>query len=581
VNPYLVDLLGFAPKEFMVVLGNPPYSGASANKGKWARELVQRYYQVDGAPLGEKNPKWLQDDYVKFLAFGQWRIEQTGSGVLGFITNHSYLDNPTFRGMRQSLMNTFTDIYIFNLHGNSKKKEVSPDGGKDENVFDIQQGVTIGIFIKEIGKTSPATIHYADLWGKREGKYLVLAETDISLTKWIELEPTSPYYLLVPQDTNLLPEYQNGWKVTDIFPVNVLGFQTHRDEFAIDFEEKEVRSRIINLRDSTYSDEELIDLYGLRDNNNWQLSIVRKQLKDDIKWEQYFTQCLYRPFDLRYCYFNKTIIDRPRRQLIHNVFQRNNLCILLPRQIAIDNWGHVGISNLVAESCAISTNTTEQNYIFPLYLYPAEGEMQLGGKRQPNLNSEFIKAFSGKLGMKFIEDGKGNLLETFGPEDIFDYAYAIFHSPAYRSRYAEFLKIDFPRLPLTSDKVLFRSLVEKGGVLVSLHLMESPLLNNIITKYEVKGEHLVEKVSYDEKTLRVSINKTQYFEGVPPAVWNFHIGGYQVCEKWLKDRKGRKLTIDDIAYYQKIVVALKETIRLMQEIDAAIAEHGGWPVAFD
>jgi hypothetical protein len=124
-------------------------------------------------------------------------------------------------------------------------------------------------------------------------------------------------------------------------------------------------------------------------------------------------------------------------------------------------------------------------------------------------------------------------------------------------------------------------LAEKGAVLVALHLLESPLLNSLITRYEVKGEHLVEKVSYDEKTQRISINKTQYFDGVPPEVWNFHIGGYQVCEKWLKDRKGRKLTIDDINHYQKIVVALKETIRLMSEIDKTIEEHGGWPGVFE
>jgi len=223
----------------------------------------------------------------------------------------------------------------------------------------------------------------------------------------------------------------------------------------------------------------------------------------------------------------------------------------------------------------------EGDYLFPLYLYPAEGEMQFDKGRHTNLKSEFVKTFSEKLGMKFNEDGKGDLREAFGPEDIFNYAYAVFHSPGYRSRYAEFLKIDFPRLPLTSDKTLFKSLTEKGAALVAVHLMKSPLLSPPITKYEVKGEHSVDKISYDEKTKRVSINKTQYFDGVPSEVWNFHIGGYQVCDKWLKDRKGRKLSIDDITHYQKIVVALKETIRLMNEIDDTIKEHAGWPVAFD
>jgi predicted helicase len=567
-------------KPIMVVLGNPPYSGASVNKGKWARELVQRYYQVDGAPLGEKNPKWLQDDYVKFLAFGQWRIEQTGSGVLGFITNHSYLDNPTFRGMRQSLMNTFTDIYIFNLHGNSKKKEVAPDGGKDENVFDIQQGVTIGIFIKETDKTAPAKIHYSDLWGLREEKYSVLAETDLSSTIWAELKPTGPHYLFIPQDTDLLPEYQDNWKVIDIFPINSVGIVTARDDLSIRWTSNEIENVIKDF--ASISSEEAREKYDLGDDaRDWKVYLAQKDLSDSGLLPDNIVQILYRPFDSRYTYYtghSKGFHCMPRGEVMRHMLPGKNLSLLVTRQTR-DQWDVLATQLIVGHKSMSAYDITS---LVPLYLYPAEGEMQLGGgARRPNLNPEFIKLFSEKLGLMFIEDGKGDLQQTFGPEDVFDYAYAVFHSPAYRSRYAEFLKIDFPRLPLTSDKVLFRSLVAKGAILVALHLMESLLLNNFITNYPVKGEHLVEKISYDEKTQRVSINKTQYFEGVPPEVWDFHVGGYQVCEKWLKDRKGRKLTIDEIDHYQKIVVALKETIRLMQEIDAAIAEHGGWPVAFD
>ena len=580
-NKYIVEEADAAAgikkeKPIMVVLGNPPYSGHSANKGEWARQLVERYKMVDGKPLGEKNPKWLQDDYVKFLSFGQWRIERTGQGILGFITNHSYLDNPTFRGMRQSLMNTFTDIYILNLHGNAKKKEVAPDGSKDENVFDIQQGVAIGILVKEPGKTGPATVHYADLWGLREGKYRILLETDISHTSWTELNPTSPFYLFVPRDEAQLDEYEKGWKVTEIFPVNVLGFQTHRDDFATAFDEEAMRMRIGDLRRKDCADDELIEKYGLSDSASWKLSLARKNIRDDHNWERYFGKCLYRPFDIRYCYFSTNVMDRPRPQLLKHVFAKGNLCILLPRQIATNDWRHVNSSTLIAESCVVSTNTTEQNYVFPLYLYPAEGEMQLEeGQRRPNLNPEFIKAVPDKLGLKFIEEGRGDLEKTFGPEDIFNYSYAMFHSPTYRTRYAEFLKIDFPRLPLTSDKKLFKTLAGKGAELVSLHLMGSPLLNNLITKYPVSGSNTVEKVSYDDNNQRVNINKTQYFEGVPPEVWNFHIGGYQVAQKWLKDRKGRTLTYDELTHYQKVVVALKETIRLMAEIDKLIT---GWPV---
>jgi predicted helicase len=238
-----------------------------------------------------------------------------------------------------------------------------------------------------------------------------------------------------------------------------------------------------------------------------------------------------------------------------------------------DPFGAFVTNQLVAHKAVARYDV---NYAFPLYLYPAEGEMQLeAGQRHPNLNPEFIKDFSEKLVLKFVEDGKGDLKQTFGPEDIFNYAYAVFHSPTYRTRYAEFLKIDFPRLPLTSDKELFKALTEKGGELVSLHLMESPTLNTLITKYPIDGTNIVEKVSYYENNQRVYINKPQYFEGVMPEVWNFHIGGYQVCQKWLKDRKGRTLIYDELTHYQKLIVALKETIRLMADIDELIS---GWPL---
>jgi len=483
--------------------------------------------------------------------------------------------------MRQSLLNTFTEIYIFNLHGNSKKKEVAPDGSKDENVFDIQQGVTISIFIKEAGKTSHAKVHYADLWGKREGKYLVLAETDINLTKWNELEPTSPHYLFVPQDINLLSEYEKGWKITDISPINSTGIVTARDGFVIGLEQASVQKRLEIFLDKKLGDTEVQNQLSLSENYMWRVTEARKQLMAINDWESFFKRILYRPFDYRSIYYHPSVVWRTRSNVMRHMMAGNNIGLYTNREVN-GEFHHILCSRDIINDCTVSLQTKERTYIFPLYLYPVEGEMQLDkGNRRPNFNSEFIKVFSEKLGLKFIEDGKGDLQETFGPEDIFNYAYAVFHSPDYRSRYVEFLRRDFPRLPLTSDKVLFKLLAEKGATLVSLHLMESPLLNNLITKYEVKGDHTVDKVNYDEKTQRVSINKTQCFEGVPPEVWNFHIGGYPVCEKWLKDRKGRKLTIDDIAHYQEIVVALKETIRLMQEIDEAIESHGGWPVAFD
>jgi predicted helicase len=558
----------------MVVLGNPPYSGHSANRGVWARQLVERYKTVDGRPLREKASKWLQDDYVKFLAFGQWRIERTGQGILGFITNHSYLDNPTFRGMRQSLMNSFTDIYILNLHGNVKKKEVAPDNGKDENVFDIQQGVAIGLFLKEPGKGSPAKVHYGEIWGLRDGKYHTLVDTDIAKTSWIELKPGSPFYLFVPLDEAYLDEYMRGWKVTEVFPKWVLGIQTHRDRLAVAFDSGEMHQHLSDFCDNDKSDDKVKERFSVDSTGNWSLPKARTMLQREHIKPESIKKYAYRPFDVRRIYYSSIIVDRLRVDVMREFLFGGNLGLCTMRQTHASNWGHIFVTELLTD--AFINEIKDGSSIMPLYLYPTEGEMQLeGGNRRPNLNPDFIKDFSDKLGLTFIEDGKGYLAETFGPEDIFHYAYAIFHSPTYRSRYAEFLKIDFPRLPLTSDKQLFKSLSEKGAELVALHLMESPMLNNLITRYPVAGSNTVEKVGYDENNQRVYINKTQYFEGVPSEVWNFHIGGYKVAQKWLKDRKGRTLTYDELTHYQRVVVALKDTIRLMSEIDELIP---GWPL---
>lgn len=577
----------------MVVLGNPPYSGHSANTGAWIAGLLRgvdsttgqktgNYFEVDDAPLGERNPKWLNDDYVKFIRFAQWRIEQTGYGVLAFVTNHGYLDNPTFRGMRQSLMRSFDDIYLFDLHGNSKKKEKAPDGGKDENVFDIQQGVAIGLFVKR-GKTQdkPAQIYHAELYGTRESKYAGLAENDISTTHWQTLKPQAPFYLFVPQDETVRAEYEQGWKITDIMPVNVLGFQTHRDDFAIDFEREQLHQRIAAMRDTELDDAGFAQRYDLKDNRDWKLNLARRQLREDVHWKEKLIQCAYRPFDTRWAYYSEVAMDYPRRELKENVAGKESLCLGVGRQgIAVqdDIW-----SLLTCSASPIDANIFRRGgvNIFPLYLY-ASAKTDLfddsaPGKRRPNLAPEFIADFSARLQLAFVPDGCGDLKKTFGPEDVFHYAYAVFYSPTYRSRYAEFLKIDFPRLPLTRDAALFRSLCALGKDLVALHLMEQ--LPKLETRYPVAGDNTVDAVRYTEPANdmpgRVWINQMQYFDNVPPEVWGYHIGGYQVCQKWLKDRKGRQLAYDDLTHYRGIVAALARTIALQAAIDAAIGE---WPL---
>ena len=418
-------------------------------------------------------------------------------------------------------------------------------------------------------------VYYAELWGPRQGKYDALLQTDVSATEWTELEPSSPFYLFVPFQQDLLGEYQAGWKVTDIFPVSSVGIVTARDHLTIGWCPEEVRDTISDF--ASLSPDEARERYRLGDDAlDWKVSLAQKDLRDSGLRSDLIVPILYRPFDVRYTYYtghSGGFLCRPRSEVMRHMLRRN-VALLCPRRVETKRpWQHVLSAGETVEHVAVSLKTIDS--VFPLYLYAAEGEMELERGRRPNLSSDFVKSVSENLALEFVADGSGDISETFGPEDVFNYAYAIFHSSTYRKRYAEFLKMDFPRLPLTSDKKLFQALSAKGAELVSLHLVESPTLNTFVTRYPVAGSNTVEKVTYDEVNGRVYINKTQYFEGVTPEIWDFHVGGYQVCQKWLKDRKGRTLSYDDLTHYQKIVVALKETIRLMEEIDQLIP---GWPV---
>lgn len=565
-NKYIVDEANAAAeikkeKPIMIVLGNPPYSVSSLNRGEWIDTLLEDYKKN----LHEKKLN-IDDDYIKFIRFAQWRIEKTGYGILGFITNNSYLDGLTHRRMREYLLESFSNIYILNLHGSSRRGEQAPDNIKDENVFDIQQGVTIGLFIKEPGKTDKKHAYYADMWGARENKYKALFESDVESTGWQELTPTAPYFFFVPKDFSLANEYEQTPSVREIFTIWQSALNTDRDELFLDADINELKKRIQLLFSKNYGDD-FKEKYRVYPSSSYDIEARRDKTKFA---EANIHRCLHRPFDECFIYYDPQLTSRPVYEVMRHMLQ-SNIALISARQTKED-FAVLTTSNLCTHKIV---TVYDRSFIFPLYLYPTEGEMQFNEGRHHNLNSEFIKTFSDKLGLEFVEDGKGDLKKTLGPEDIFNYAYAVFHAPTYRNRYAEFLKIDFPRLPLTSNKELFKALAAKGAELVSLHLMESPALNNLLTKYPIAGSNAVDKVTYDDNNQRVYINKTQYFEGVAPEVWNFHIGGYQVCQKWLKDRKGRTLTYDDLTHYQKVIVALKETIRLMAEIDALIP---GWPV---
>ncbi|TXT27250.1 MAG: N-6 DNA methylase [Gallionellaceae bacterium] len=584
---------------------------------------------MDGAPLGERNPKWLNDDYVKFIRFAQWRIEQTGYGVLAFVTNHGYLDNPTFRGMRQSLMQSFDDIYLLDLHGNSKKKEKAPDGGKDENVFDIQQGVAIGIFVKRKptvrlepltpvrpelvegtngtqdrpveghsahGSTSsPRTecnVRHADLYGTRASKYAGLAENDVATTRWQVLKPQAPFYLFVPQDETLRAEYEQGWKITDIMPVNSVGIVTARDALSIHWSREDIWRAVNDFANLPVA--EAREKYALgKDARDWQIALAQADLKASGLAETKLAPVLYRPFDVRHTYYtgnSRGFHCMPRNEVMRQMLAGKNLGLITSRLTKGETFQHAQVTRNIVEVICMSPKTSNNGFVFPLYLYSTTKAdlfaQRAGDVRRPNLAPEFIADFSARLQLDFVPDCCGDLKKTFGPEDVFHYAYAVFHSPTYRNRYAEFLKIDFPRLPLTRDAALFRSLCALGKELVVLHLMEQ--LPKLETRYPVAGDNTVDAVRYTEPSPpappppagegskgRVWINQKQYFDNVPPEVWGYHIGGYQVCQKWLKDRKGRQLSYDDLTHYRGIVAALARTIELQAAIDDAIGE---WPL---
>jgi len=562
-------LAGKVKKEqpVLVVLGNPPYSGISANINKWTERLLkedidgtQSYYKVDGQPLGEKNPKWLQDDYVKFLRFAQWKIQTSGYGIVGMITNHSYLDNPTFRGMRQSLMKTFDEIYILDLHGNSLKKETTPDGGKDENVFDIRQGVAITLFIKNKKAKAPEVFHLGQ-YGLREEKYAWLDNTDFSRENYIKIEPQSPYYFLVKRDTEKIKQYLKWLKINEIFSVNSVGIVTSRDNFVIGFNERELKNRILQLQNPSQPDEIILQAFDLKEKSNWKIKECRQYLEKISDVNTYIKKILYRPFDKRYIFYHKSLVERTRLEVMRHMLEENT-AILACRQISSKNWMHVLVSENIVDDSLVSNRTKERTYIYPLYLYPDKNKKHLfsdQAEKEPNIPEALFEKLESVYGQKP------------SPEDILYYIYGVFYSNIYRETYGEFLKIDFPRVPFAADCEIFKTMGKFGKQLVGLHLLKSLALDSPIAKYQGSGTNdRIEKVTYKEDDQRIYINNDKYFEGIAPNVWNYYIGGYQVLQKYLKDRKNRNM--DDAPRYCRIVTALSKTIEIQKQIDEIYPE---------
>ena len=519
----------------MVVIGNPPYSISSSNKGEWIQNLIKDYKEN----LHERKIN-LDDDYIKFIRFAEHFIEKNKSGIVAMITNNSFIDGITHRQMRKHLLETFDDIYILDLHGNSKKKEKSPNGGKDENIFNIMQGVSINIFVRKVGeKKGLGNVHYSEIYGLRDAKFQTLNKSNLQNIKWNKLSYSEPYYFFVPKDFGAEEEYKKGFSVAEIFKEHNSGIQTKRDDTTIQFTEIEMENVIKDFQN--LSENELKNKYHLpEDGRDWKIELAKKDIQKGFNIEK----ILYRPLDVRFTAYtgnSKGFVAYPREKTNANIAGKDNVTLLTSRSIPAN---HHFDRAFVARNISDIHSASDQTYVFPLYLYE-------GNSKILNLKKEIVNEIEKIVGQ-------------VSPENIFDYIYAVLHSPSYREKYKEFLKIDFPRVPYPKDKKQFEALVVFGKELRELHLLESPKANQFITTYSITGTDIVEKIVFKDN--KVFINKDQYFGNVPEAAWNFYIGGYQPAQKWLKDRKGRTLINEDIEHYQKIIVVLVETEKIIKII---------------
>ena len=567
----------------LVIVGNPPYPENSANPSRYSDgeltfigRLIEDYKAIDGQPIGERNYKVLQGDYVKFIRWAQWRIAQNGEGIMGYIVSHSFLDGPSFRGMRHNLIHSFNAIYLLNLHGNIRKTETVPDGQSDENVFDIQQGVTILLCVKERDNPTPANVYYADVWGTRDEKHRVLSATDILDTQWEELCPTSPHYLFVPQNTEHKEEYEAGWEISDIFQEHSVGFVTARDKLTIHRTEEAVRQTVTDF--ASLSETEARQKYQLKkDSRDWKVHSAQADLRRHcdkkegqvetryLPKDEYIARAYYRPFDTRFTYYtgqSRGFHSTPARKVMHHLLVGENLALCVCHGVKSPMWQHVLITDCIAEKSCVSNKSETAGHVFPLYLYPHPEELELSRERVLNLTPAFLKALAERLALPQTESF--GIPKGISPEDILAYIYAVLHSPTYRERYVEFLRYDFPRIPLPTDLAQFQKLAGFGHTLMDAHLgrLDMP---GATSRFEGEGDSVVGRVQYRDG--HVWINRTQYFSDVPVAVWEFEIGAYQPCEKWLRDRKGEALTHADIRQYRQVLAALAETLRVMQAID--------------
>ena len=541
-----------------VCIGNPPYNAASQNNGEWIFELIKEYKMEPGGvqKLNERNLKWLNDDYVKFIRLCEKYISIAGEGVVAFVNPHGFIDNPTFRGMRWNLLRKFDKIYVLDLHGNSNRKEKCPDGSKDENVFDIKQGVSINFFIKSPKRHNMmAEVYHADLWGIREHKYQYLLENSIKSVHFERIDYQDPLYLFRAQDNNTKMIYDMGISLTELFGVNGVGITTAHDDFVISEDENILLKRFKEFQVSDVEKENLYEKFKVKEKNGWDITEGWSNLQGQVDLSQYIKPISYRPFDNRYIFYEDKLVWRTVRKINDNFVLGDNLGIVTARSNKSDECTHFYISKYMMETkCG---ERTTQSAIFPLYIYSENfGKIS----RRLNLNKEILSKIETIIGGS-IDD---SLEAEFKPEALVDYIYAVLYSRVYRKKYHDFLMIDFPKVPYPRNRDEFCKMSQLGAKLRKLHLFEEELDCSSILYCE-SGNNLIEQIKFEAN--RVYINKSQYFENVSETAWNMNIGGYNPLQKWLKDRKLTMMTEKRIAHYSYMVAALKKTSEIMDEID--------------
>ncbi len=592
-------------EQILIITGNPPYSGASSNKGLYEDEIkisyglepskanlskeqkkyINLYFQEKTKQNtstfkaiyekhkleNEKNPKWLLDDYVKFIRFAQSKIDSQENGIFAFISNNSFLDNPTFRGMRYSLMQSFDKIYILNLHGDTRKKEKAPDGSKDDNIFDIMQGVSINIFIKQNSKVKNTKIYYHDLYGKRKDKYEFLYENDLNSIKWTLVKNNEPFYLFLPQNNDLLEEYNKGISVKDMFMLSGVGICSKRDNIVFHNKKENLMQLLKDF--NTKTKDELYKIYDIgEDSRDWKLdSAIKAVNKNCDNLENFIKKCHYRPFDKKWTYYienSKAFMAYPVYDIFEHFLENENIGLNVSRQSKLNGgWQYAFITNSLVDLSLMGGGNTGAGYIFPLYLYPTTRSKKFLKKENPNFNEE---NFTSKI-ENFKESFRAfidNLYkEKFSPKDILGYIYAVLFHKIYREKYLDFLKIDFPKIPFTKDKNTFKNLSKLGLKLINLHLLKNDELDFNVGEAlfkDIKNKNFkIQKIKYNKDTKELFINESLYFNKVSPEIYEFKIGGYTVLDKYLKSHKEEDI---DHKHFTLIIQTLNETLKIQDEI---------------